>query len=454
MHWFKLLVICFGFVMLALINNPQELWSFANTASLTHGPVVGAVTDTTARVFVRTSGSAEVKIRYGHAEDLSDAVESVAQQTVAEHDFTTIIPLTDLTPMTVYSVDVVVDGVPQLSVPYSHFKTFPVPGSNVSFKFVVLTDFGELPGRLDAQATPTFLNADAEQPDFVLIGGDFDHSNPDVPGDDVTTRAFKRLMFKRLYTPDAVMGDFVNLILRHYPVVHHWDDHDYGQDNSDKTYPHKQISLDVLQEYFPVYPVSQYGDWQQFTYARADFFILDSRSQRDPDIDPDDANKSMLDGDHLGQVGQWVWLKKSLSASTATWKFIISPVTFNPTVIKKDSWHAFQYERQKLVNFIKRKNMRGVVFISGDWHAGGLDNGANADFPELAVPPANLTPPHCTSGGGTGIWSNGYWAYPGKGNQLECDGYGVVSVRTNPDRVFFAVKNEWGKTKLKMSIRP
>jgi phosphodiesterase/alkaline phosphatase D-like protein len=102
MHWFKLFVIGFALGIFALIHNPQELRSFANSASLTHGPIVGAVTDTTARVFVRTSDSAEVKIRYGQAADLSDAVESVAQQTGAEHDFTTILPLSDLTPATTY----------------------------------------------------------------------------------------------------------------------------------------------------------------------------------------------------------------------------------------------------------------------------------------------------------------------------------------------------------------
>ena len=48
----------------------------------------------------------------------------------------------------------------------------------------------------------------------------------------------------------------------------------------------------------PSYPLPSVtpGIWQKFSYAQADCFVLDCRSQRDPDADPDNANKSMLDG--------------------------------------------------------------------------------------------------------------------------------------------------------------
>src|SRR5581483_2372853 len=280
-----------------LLGAPQQTTA-AGGAVLTHGPVVGAVTNNTARVFARTSQGARVRVRYGKKPDLSDAVKSATQQTGAAHDFTTIIPLAGLTPSTVYYVDILVNGVSQLHRPYPQFRTFPAPGTFTAFKFVVLTDFGENGSKQPplANAVPTFDNAAAENPAFVLIGGDFGHNN-------MQTLEDKRRQFRNLYSinsPAAPLNSFVKKILRRFPVAHLWDDHDYGAENSDKTYPLKKRSLQVLQEYFPVYPVTAYGDWQKFSYAQADFFLLDSRSQRDPDSDPDLANKSMLDGDQLG----------------------------------------------------------------------------------------------------------------------------------------------------------
>src|SRR5581483_2513518 len=139
-------------------------------------------------------------------------------------------------------------------------------------RFVILTDFRTV--SKITQNVDTFGSAARENANLVILGGDFDHRNPATAQD-------KRQMFRDLYTPANGMQDFVNLILHNYSLVHFWDDHDLGTNNADKTYPDKALALEVLREYFPLYPVSQYGDWQSFSYGDADFFILDARSQRD-----------------------------------------------------------------------------------------------------------------------------------------------------------------------------
>jgi len=230
-----------------------------------------------------------------------------------------------------------------------------------------------------------------------------------------------------------------------------WDDHDYGGNDCDKTYKYKESSLEVLKEYFPLYPVSEYGDWQRFTYAQAEFFLLDSRSQRDPNEDPDGPQKSMLDGDDLGEEGQWVWLTSGLRNSTATWKFILTPSVFNPTTWKGDSWYRFRNERLRLLRFISENHIRGVIFISGDLHAGAIDDGTNAGLPEMLVPGVNL--PRCLTAPRIGRWSEGY--YPSSVHTLgpPCPGYGVVEVLTDPDRVVLEVMNAEGKSQLRYVIR-
>lgn len=407
---------------------------------LTHGPVVGAVTATHARVFVRTSAPAQVRIRYGATSDLPNGAESAAQFTRADSDFTTQVELQGLNASTSYYLQVLVNGVAQLCPPYPHFKTFPVAGSNVPFRFVLLTDF-KTARKNSKRYVETFKSAAAEQPDFVIIGGDFDHSN-------AMTLAAKRDMFKALYTSAHNYQDFINLILRQFPVAHMWDDHDFGGNNSDKTNPSKKIAREVLAEYFPVYDLPAVGDadYQQFSYGPADFFLLDERSQRDPEEAPDGPYKSMLDGDRLGAVGQLQWLKNGLLNSKAKWKFLITPVVFNPSLDKPDSWNGYQYERQQLVSFIKQNHITGVILISGDLHAGALDDGTNADFPEMVVPSANAG--SCFTATRWGMWSVGH--YGDKGSH--CNGYGVISVGTDSNQVKLEVKDTQGNTRLSLAV--
>lgn len=433
--------------LLTLSRSAQP--AAAADGSLTHGPVVGAVTESSARVFARTDQAAEVTIRYSETEDFAGAITGTTEQTTAEHDFTTILPLTGLEAATVYYLDLVVDGVPQLAPPYPRFKTFPVPGTPAPFKVVVLNDFGEngsskrpVPGKVR-----TFERASEENPDFVIIGGDFGHHNRDTLQD-------KRQQRKDFYTIPSPAGrytEFIRKILYRYPVAHVWDDHDFGGNNADKNYPFRDLSYQVLNEYFPVYPLSPYGDWQKFSYADADFLMLDSRSQRDPNDDPNDLFKSMLDGNDLGSAGQLEWLKQGLVDSTATWKFIITPVTFNTSLVKPDSWRRFRYERKQLVDFITSNKITGVIMISGDAHMGALDDGTHSDFPEMLVPPPNLS--RCATASRPGKWSHGvYWS--GRPNGPPCNGYGVISVHENPAKVRLLVKDTEGKTRLDMMVNP
>lgn len=394
----------------------------ASVADLSHGPVVGAVTSNSARVFVRTGRPASVRIQYSTASDLKGAKTSVAVTTQPESDFAGQVELSGLEADTPYYLNITVNDVPQLPPPYPTFKTFPIEGSAKDFKFVILTDFGW-------RITPIFRNAAKLAPDFVVIGGDFSHFNPN-------TLRYKRNMFTNKYSRYGPLPDLPNFILDHFAVAHFWDDHDYGVNNGDKNYPNKKMSLEVLKEYFPVYPLTANGDWQKFTYGNAEFFMLDSRSQRDP-RKPKSKNKSMLDGDHLGKDGQYEWLVNGLLHSTAKWKFILTPVVFNPTLPKPDAWNGYLAERKKIVDFIHKNNIQGVILISGDLHAGGIDDGTNSDFPEMVVPAVNAN--GCLTANQPGTWSGGVYAGP---HDEPCSGFGVVSVENNPPRVTLEVRNQ------------
>ena len=281
------------------------------------GPVVGGVTASEAKIFVRTDQAASVAVRYATRPDLRNYKTSEAFTTDATSDFTKVIPLADLATEKTYYLDVQVNGVAQLASPYPSFNTFAPAGSPRNFKFVVLSDFSTI--RNLTEPSQTFFSAAATDPAFAFIGGDFDHRDP-------KTIAARRVMFQQLYDGStSFMDGFTDSILRRMPIMHQWDDHDTGGNNTDRKYPRWSQSQQVFEEYVPSYPLPAVtpGIWQKFSYAQVDGFILDCRSQRDINTDPDDSAKSMLDGNALGATGQLQWLEDSLLASSARWKVFL-----------------------------------------------------------------------------------------------------------------------------------
>jgi alkaline phosphatase D len=425
------------------------VWVIAQTVSssvvlgqvLTGVPVVGGATASTANVFVRTDQPASVGLRYSADPNLESFLISQTFQTSSENDFTKIIPLANLVAETTYYLSVTINGVPQSVSPYPSFTTFPPSGSSRNFNFVVLTDFRSV-NKLN-RTVQTFASAASENPVFAFIGGDFDHTNPQ-------TLANKRRMFRDLYNANTpYMGDFVNLILRKIPIVHQWDDHDSGMNNSDKNYPDWNLSQQVFQEYVPSYPLPSVtpGTWQKFSYAQVDCFVLDNRSQRDPGADPDDANKSMLDGNNLGSAGELQWLENGLLTSTAQWKIIFTSVITNTTTKQNDAWGAYQTEWNALKNFINTNNIRGVVFISGDLHLGAIDNGTQAGFPEMCVEAPNGGDGLCPTAA-HGTWSEGYY------DDTTCSGYGLVTISENPAQLILQAMDEFGNLRVSYSLSP
>lgn len=475
----SLLLILFLSVSVVTKRIPFNYLSFAQQESpvVAQGPLVGGVTSTSAVVWMRavlpggnsvtdkvyarlaTSAGALNAAKTSFTPEAPNTISGVFSkvQKVSEAelpwDNTWKSTVEGLTPDTTYYVDIVIDGKSQLSTPYPKFKTFPPQGQSKNFKVGILTDFASLNSNSEKQdpvRVDTFKKLHEDNPDFVVIGGDFWHTDTDP------TQG-KRDMYKKRYTikhEDGVYADFINLILKNYALVHFWDDHDIGMNGADKTYIHKEQSYQVLQEFFPVYPLPQNpagknGDWQMFSYGNTDFFVLDGRSQRDHNNTPDGQGKSMLDGDNLGSIGQLYWLRNGLKNSTAKWKIIFSPLVFNTTMGKKDAWAGFKKEHDALVQFIKNNNIKGVVAVSGDLHAGAIDDGRNAGVPEMLVPGPNMKQSCFTTGPAQlGIWSHGIYGSPNAPDG--CRGYGIVRIFTNPDRIVFRVKDENGLTKLKL----
>lgn len=436
------------------------------TVPLTHGPIVGAVTPTSATVLLRTAAPFVGTVRLTSS---SGAVIDTAFVTSSASDLTALVQVSGLLPATLYSVVALssqdLGGGGQAL--QTSFTTFPPSTSTAPLTIVYLTDFQGPTGH-PKEPTGVFAFAAAEAPTLVMLGGDFDHSNPGaIPKgtDPNIVIASYRAMWKGLYSPVAGVGlpSFASTIFAKFPVAHMLDDHDYGNNNENKDFKWRTQSVQVFKEYFPAYPIAapagSYGLWQRFSLAYADVFLADTRTQRTRGGAADNAQKSILDGNFLGSAGQLFWLTEGLRTSTAAWKIVMMPTPFNPTVIKKqqsliwqqDSWTGYQTERNAFLATLAANGVKNVILLSGDLHAGGMDNGTNSGLIEMMTPSANFTsqsPERCLSADTIGTWSHGTYA-----NTVPprlCNGYGVV--RLTPTAATLQVKDETGVVKLQLIV--
>lgn len=372
----------------------------AARAGVTHGPMLGAVTPTTATVWARWTHTADVRLSYAPASE-STMLESPAVATSADGDLTSKISLSDLQPDTVYRYSLIARdaGGAETQSAQQYFRTAPAEPAALSF--VVLSDFmtGLKPSKALTAATRSL-------PDFAAIIGDLDHRDPaSPPGTGVsyyppeeadTVLANMRRMRRDIFDPATPIGaNFAKAFVRgssttrpQVPLVVVWDDHDFCANNAGSECPFTAQSLQVFRENFAVAANNgldglsscSLGVWQRFNHGSlAEVFMLDARSNRET------GGASMLG------ACQKQWLMDGLLGSGATWKFVMSPLPFNPGTKPYDAWAAYPTERQELVDFIRSNDIRNVVFISGDIHSGGaLDDGSHADFPEASVPHANM----------------------------------------------------------------
>ncbi|MCO6473934.1 MAG: alkaline phosphatase D family protein [Melioribacteraceae bacterium] len=147
----------------------------------------------------------------------------------------------------------------------------------------------------------------------------------------------------------------------HYAI---WDDHDFGPNNSDRSYIHKDTVLELFKLFWanPGYGVNgNKGITTYFQWSDVDFFLLDNRYFRTPN-DRRTGKRVMLGDEQLN------WLIDALSNSNAPFKFVvIGGQVLNPTTWA-ETYAIFPEEKEKLLNAIRKEGITGVVFLDGDRH--------------------------------------------------------------------------------------
>ena len=153
----------------------------------------------------------------------------------------------------------------------------------------------------------------------------------------------------------------------HYGI---WDDHDYGPNNSSKSYILKETSRDVFRAYFPNPSAGENGQgiYTMVSHHDVDLFLTDGRWWRSEDRERDSVNGQPNPNKRMLGVQQMEWLKNSLLYSNAPFKIIAMGSQVLNDVSPYDKWTDFPVERQELLGFIRAYKINGVLFMTGDRH--------------------------------------------------------------------------------------
>ena len=149
--------------------------------------------------------------------------------------------------------------------------------------------------------------------------------------------------------------------------THHyatWDDHDYGPNNSDRSWWNKETTLEAFKLFWanPSYGVmGQEGVTTFFQWGDLDFYMMDDRYYRSPE------HRTNTDREILGDK-QVEWLIDALTSSWAPFKFVVIGTQFLNPNAGGENHSMYPAERKKILDKIAAENIPGVIFLTGDVH--------------------------------------------------------------------------------------
>jgi len=352
------------------------------------GPMLGYSQMREVAIWVQTRAAASVQIAYWKAADKSTRIRSAAVQTDADTVFTATIVVGDLEPGTAYDYEVVVDGVP-ISLPYPtrfrtqmlwQWRTDPPPFTMaIASCFYVNEPPYDRPGEPYGAGFQILDHLTAAQPDAMLWLGDNTYLR------EVDWHSRSGILHRYSHTR-AYSGLQPLLASTHHYAI--WDDHDFGPNDSDRSFWGKDLSLEAFRLFWPnpshgvpgIGGITTYFEW-----ADSLFVMLDNRYYRTPD-DRVTGERTML-----GRA-QLRWLIDVLASSSAPFKFVAMGGQFLNPYDGFETYATFAEERERILRTLAMEDIPGVIFLSGDRHRTELSRLARADdYPLYDVTISPLT---------------------------------------------------------------
>ncbi len=335
---------------------------------LQSGPMVGYAQMREVMLWVQTTRPAKVYFAYW-PQGIPDSIHYTQKvQTHKDRAFTAHVVADEVEPGRTYEYALFINE-QVVKLPYpTQFKTPPLwQWRTDPPTFTVATGsctyINELPydrpGKPYGGEYEIFSTIYAQQPDIMLW-----------LGDNVYLREadwFSWTGIIKRYTHTRSLPEMQPLLANtaNYAV---WDDHEFGPNDADRTFIHKDKTLKAFKLFWanPSYGLPEACDLNgitgYFQWGDVDFFLLDNRWFRSPN-DCQTCEKTILGTAQLG------WLIEALAASKATFKLVAVGGQVLSTVERWETYaNLAPEERNYLLARLAAEGVRNVIFLTGDRH--------------------------------------------------------------------------------------
>jgi alkaline phosphatase D len=336
------------------LTDSDEFMQLAkkHTVELLHGPMLGCVTDSSAKFWLRTTNEVSTQVIVSSSQDMGPSIKSAVVKTNKDTDFTAVVDIDGLKPSTRYYYEMLVNGRKQPK--RWSFQTFSARSKKTKFQVGFGGGAGYTPQHERMWNTIVANNPIA----FLFLGDNVYIDNPTRP-------AVQQYCYYRRQSRPEFRNFAASTAI--YAI---WDDHDFTT-NDGRGGP--QINKPSWK--IPVWHVfcdnwnnpkwgggeNQPGCWFDFSIGDVDFFMLDCRFYR--------TSSMLWNPSMLGPV-QKKWLLAKLKASTATFKVLASsvPWAFGTKPGSRDTWEGYKKERENIFSFLEENMIDGVILLSADRH--------------------------------------------------------------------------------------
>ena len=334
-----------------------------NFTKINSGPMVGYSEKSEVALWIQTTKEAQVKFSYWDINFPNNKYETSTKITNKESGYTATLIADEVNSGTKYNYHPIIDDEIIFFDYKLEFQTqehweYRKDAPNFSFAVGSCAYTNEedkdRPGKSYGQDYFIYDSILDKNPDFMIWLGDNVYLRE--PDWNTKTGIYHR------YSHDRSIEELQPLLasVHHYAI---WDDHDYGPNNSDRSFRGKHIARSAFKDFWanPSYGINQNGITTQFTWSDVDFFLLDNRFFRSP------QNRKNSYKEILGK-NQLEWLIDALSFSKATFKIIaIGGQVLNSEKVY-ENYSNWTDEHSQLLELIKSEKIEGVIFISGDRH--------------------------------------------------------------------------------------
>ena len=343
-----------------------SFFGYSQKTLLQSGPMVGYCEMTEAVIWAQTTKEASVRVDYYAKDKPAEVFSSKTYKSSENNYFTNHIVLTQLQQGKEYHYDLLINN-QKIALPYdTSFSSkklwqwrekapdFTIALGSCSY---ISEEALDRPGKPYGSNYSIFESIAKKNPDIMLWGGD----NVYLREADWDSKSG---IYHR-YTHSRALKEMQPLLASTQNIAI-WDDHDFGPDDSDRSFYNKYNTQQAFKDFwanksYGMDAEQKEGIFSSYNWSDAELFLLDNRFFKSP-------NKRLTGEKTMLGSAQIQWLIDALTYSKASFKIIVIGGQVLNTEAVFENYENYKSEKDFLLSEILANQIKGVVFISGDRH--------------------------------------------------------------------------------------